>query len=185
MKKRNKFILIVLAVIFLSPILVTKYLYDKYAVQIPKVMGTVNKGFLIQPAINIETVLVNVRDAELIKGHWYFILITRNPMGPQNPIVAPLLNKISRVRLALGKDYSQTNVLLASTNPGTMAGGTLASGYLTLTPVGVDRLLGYVGTEQSIFIMDPRGFIVLAYPSAIDSQSIYKDLTRLMKYGTV
>lgn len=185
MKKRKKFILIVLAIIFLSPVIITKFLFDKYAVEVPKIMGTVNKGFLMQPAIDVATVLVNSQDANLIKNHWYLLLITRNPTGPQDPLVAPLLNKISRIRLALGKDYSQTGVLMASTNPGAMAGGTLADGYMTLTSVGVNLLLGYAGTEQGIFVMDPRGFIVLAYPSTVESESIYKDLTRLMKYGSV
>lgn len=185
MKKRKKFILIVLALIFLSPVLITSFLMNKYAVQIPKVMGTVNKGFLMQPAIHVTTVLVNAQNADLTKNHWYIVLITRTPMGPQSAIAAALLDKISRVRLALGKDYSQTGVLMASVDPGSMPGATLANGYMALTSIGVDQLLGYVDTEQGIFIMDPRGFIVLAYPSTVESESIYKDLTRLMKYGNV
>lgn len=173
MIKRNYFILLLLALLFAAPGL-TAYLYYLH----PQWLGatTTNKGELLTPPVLLTKVLSE-------KSKWRLIF-----WNPNNCEVACLqdLDRLARVRLALGRRLYEVEQWLVSAE-----GDQQMSMALTNTLQGQDihvlRLskndradLPVLKDEPEIFIANPDGYLVLAYPASAKPEDIYHDIKQLL-----
>jgi len=97
-----------------------------------------------------------------------------------------MLATLLRVRLATGRHQDELNLLLASPQLEV----TLGEEYAALTVVnnnlihaGLKQAGFSEGLDQTVFLVDPQGYLMMRYPVGFDPTGIRKDLGRLLKYS--
>ena len=124
--------------------------------------GTLNRGILITPVLHF-------RDTDTkTQSKWIMLYLTETP-EPK------ITEKLHNIHLTLGKNFSrvQTHTFLYM-NTENLYNRARAEMLLSKLPKHV---------EAGIFIIDPRGQVVMGYLPDADPSDIYKDLTRLLQYS--
>lgn len=141
-KSKTLCIFIILCILFVTPFLLARYFFTEYRDTLTSTLGTVNKGKLLEPPI-------------VLPGKW-------EPKWTMLSTSDQTWDKIQRIQLALGKDFSR--VAIAKINNIELPANIAAN---------------------SIFIMDAEHRVILAYPADVNPDDVYRDIERLLKYSAV
>lgn len=170
--KRNYIILLVLAVIFALPGLAA---YELYAHPQWLSQAAINKGQLLSPP----ELLANVN----AKPKWRLILW--NPGNCESPCLEQI-EKLARVRLALGRRLYQVDELLVINKTANALSEDLLKAFadkdirvLTLSDEQRLKQASLTNTAK-IFIANPQDFLVLAYDINTKPGDIFHDIGQLL-----
>lgn len=145
-RKKNNYILSMLLIIFLLPG-VLAVLFYKYPIHFSK---TLNHGNLLSPPLFL---------AELKSSTWQWIVWCPKKNNAQ---CTETLDKLSRIRLALGRRWYDINIRQ----------------YSQMSPKLEKSILDTA--EPAIWVMDKKGFIIMTYPISTPSKDIYTDIKTLL-----
>lgn len=170
----KKVTIILLFFIFLTPGLAAIFLYQ-HPQWLPR--STVNHGRFVSPAIPIKN----------LTGHkWGLILWNPNECKTD---CLKNLDKIARIRLALGRHLYEVNQWLLIPNKlDTMPPDVIKS--LKEQEIGLlDRANDKINhakmlsSKPAIFIANPQGYLILQYPTKVQSKDVFHDLKQLLTIG--
>lgn len=192
---RPRTVLIILALIFLAPVLgawIMFYLTDIGS----NAEGAASHGNLVIPPRHIDDVALTDPESggqpQRLYGRWNIIFLVS---GKCDRACEDILYEMRQLRLAMGRDagrlqrvlvvYGRRTPVLSDVQVKNYAGQLLVRATdqmqtafkLTDTeqPLGLRR----------IYIVDPRGNLMLSYPDGADPAGIIKDLKRLLKYSSI
>lgn len=174
---KNWVVIFLLLLFFASPFFIAQWFFYHKGSAVPAHLGTVNHGKLIHPLITIQQVIPSSTKIPSLNKHWtiFYVATSQNEKH-----INKVLDKIYRIRLALGKDFSQVGELLGSLKENTVESNPLKIPTVILSAQGAQILLGQLTLSQGIFLVDALGNIFMAYPVNIKSDDIYKDIRRLL-----
>lgn len=186
--------LVVLAVIFLSPIVLSWILFS--FTDVGRDEENHGHGVLIDPPRNIQ-------DRELtdpaagqggirLYGKWSLVYLASGKCGPDCDTG---LYTMRQLRLAMGPDAHRVQRVLFVLNPaGPVLSDRQLNSYSGQTIAGVDEevLQTFKLTDaespvklRRLYIVDPLGNLMMSYPTGTDPAGIIKDLKRLLKYSRI
>lgn len=115
------------------------------------------------------------------RGRWSIIYATMADCAEQCVVE---LNRLNQVRLALGDDLDRAQLVLLYTGNGPQLPEGAALLAARLDDRAGSALLELLGAERvgtgSIFLADPLGNLVMAYPADAEQRGILEDLERLL-----
>ena len=181
---KNTLFIFMVFVLFAAPFFLAHWFYEHKSSEILSTLGTVNNGRLIQPPIKLSYILSDSQQATPEK--WIFLCVVRST--EDKAVITRLLDKLERIRLALGKEYSKTSLILGlpKTNglPENWPVEMQSIPRIILSEKGIHLLLDRLeGSSNGIFLVDPHGNVIMLYPPDEKSDDIYKDIQRLLKYS--
>ncbi|WP_367608205.1 hypothetical protein [Legionella sp. W05-934-2] len=136
---------------------------------------TSNKGQLVSPLIKLDS---------LTQKKWHLLLVSDQQCSGR---CLAMLDKLARVRLALGRLSREVDLRLMVTDPSLlpdkiiqnqMKDMAMTSQILSSTDRENLSIRNYL---KGLFIVDPHNFMVLYYPLNAQQKSIFKDLKHLIK----
>jgi hypothetical protein len=142
-----------------------------------------NKGELLSPAIKFTTYMESPQIKIPSKG----IAFDRNPKwklilwepGRCNESCIKILDKLARIRLALGRRLYQVDVNVLS-----LSGSVSDEENKQFQKKDIHFLQALDSAQLSksakIYLMDSQGYLILAYPTDFKAGDIYKDLKHLL-----
>lgn len=169
-KPKNYLILIILAAIFIIPLVSAVLLYRS---SLASHLGTSNYGELLSPPIPVENFILHPIDEDLsnpkhplsqkdvqkdLYGKWGVVLISHNECSQDE--CKARLHELRQMKKALGKDATRVVISLGT--------------YKTESK-----------KEGSLYIYDPHGNIILYYLDNITTQDLMKDLKKLLKISQI
>lgn len=152
--------------------------------------GGANHGELIEPVRPIDEVLWEAGDerASILKslrGKWVLVFVSASCAVQ----CQSALWKMRQVRLALGEDRKRVHrLLLLPKGPSPDLAGLLAAEYPQMAAVGLSpqpysdlaTRLGMTSAE-GLFVIDPRGNLMMRYSADAPAADILDDMKRLLK----
>lgn len=199
MKRKNALILIILLIMFISPILIARYYFAHNEKLRQK---TANHGQLIQPVIPLtslplKTLTQQKFDAQQLLNKWVLLYINPHSCAEE---CRQTLYSMRQIRTALGKNMdavarilltlenqhqpNDLSKILATDYPGTL--------HLQMRQIDLQKFVTRVPAQQLatlkqgyIYLVDPLGNIMMAYSVTQNPQDIYKDLERLLKVANI
>jgi len=196
--KRNYTTLWVMILLFALPYMAATYFYlNQDAIVLP----ASNYGELVVPVRQISDVSLTTLNNERfsfsdVKGKWVLLTIgdsTCEQSCQEN------LYKIRQIRKAVGQERGRIErVFLLTNETGLGSFNEKLAGYAGMTvalaaeKTHADLLGDFAvsatnnsGIIDGIYIIDPRGDLMMAYPSGADAQNILKDVRRLLKVSKI
>ena len=169
----------VLLAMFVLPIVLGTIVY--FYVVDGGVDSTVNYGELVQPIITTEQGDIELEGENTLQGLWTLAYYA----GTCDATCNTSIKNIKDIRILMNADMRRVQrvaMIADKTSPTEIDAGliiaTITSGELK------QRLSSY--PEQSIFLIDPLGNIMLYYkPEGLDIKRVIKDLKRLFKYSRI
>ena len=158
--------------------------------------STSNKGELITPVrpiadMELRTLEGSTFDTGALKDNWTMLSVASSQCGEG---CETNLYHMRQIRLAMGEDRKRVQriLVLSDEDPAAIAAltdrMTPYEGTIVITgPAGErDRLLtmldtGDGNTDNRIFMVDPLGSLMMAYPPVPDAKDVLKDLERLLQ----
>jgi cytochrome oxidase Cu insertion factor (SCO1/SenC/PrrC family) len=125
-----------------------------------------------------------VRLADL-GGKWVMV-VSDSGQCPQ-----PCLDKLTtlrQVRLALGRKADRvTRVLVVDdlTRPDPALLKPFEGTRVLLTPTGLSLPAGVANDRAHIYLIDPRGFVMMRWPAGADRKRLLRDLDRLLRASQI
>lgn len=195
LRSSRRTLLIVLAM-FALPVAIASWMYA--GSWRPATTG--NHGELIQPPRALPELQLASADGKAIsvgelKERWSLVYLSSGPctaacqknlyyLRQIHTSFAKELDRIQEVLIVLDgtrdgglgerlRDYPRLKVLSGSAN-------VLASMTATFQGSGGDNAFA-----ERIYIIDPRGFVMMRYPATVDATGIRRDLEKLLKYSWV
>ncbi len=193
-KGRRDFVL--LMAIFFTPIVIALVLYanlDKW-----QITSTSNHGNLIQPPHRLQDVsLTDVQGESFrfsdLRDKWVLVQLGEASCDKQ---CEERLYLVRQIRLAQGDNLHRVKRLYISTEgrpqPSLIR---VMEQHPELEVVYGDKTvlkdvmeqfghdIGQGKAIQSVYIVDPRGFLIMSYPEGFEAKGMIRDLTRLLKYA--
>ncbi|KTC98955.1 hypothetical protein Lgee_1401 [Legionella geestiana] len=134
-----------------------------------------NQGFLLRPPVSVPALLE-------MPANWHLLLWNE---GACETACKAALDRLARVRLALGRRARRVDVSLVTSAPASLADAMLVK---TLKDADI-RVLGlddkaFAGLPQNVsafFIADPEGYLVLSYAKDAPPGALYHDLKHLLE----
>lgn len=145
-KKRKIVILGLLCIIFFLPSILALWFYQ-HPIPFEK---TLNHGRLLSPPIKMSSLKTTT---------WQWIIWCPKK---NDAICSGTLDKLSRIRLALGRRWYDVTVKL----------------FYPEDRVAIDAVLAT--PKPTIWLMDKRGFVVMTYATSAKSKDIYDDIKTLL-----
>lgn len=188
-RRRGKRILIVLAALFVAPVIAS---YLAYYVVEPG--GRTNYGTLIEPqrpTAGLALADAQARPVQLadFAGRWLIVAVDDGHCAER---CAERLALMRQLRLATGKDRDRIERLLLVTGEAQPGAGAMApfEGTVVLRARAEDlRALLPVDRGATIFehlyLVDPLGNLMMRYPGSPDGSRIRKDLERLLRVSRI
>lgn len=152
--------------------------------------GSVAHGMLVTQGRTLPTTPVELADGKLagFTGHWSLLYVGPGTCAPG---CQQGLYRTRQVRRALGKEEVRVQRFFIATG-GIPDQKFLATEHRGLVLVGSDlpiqgAVLAALGTfrEGDIFIADPRGNLVLRFPSGTSMKDLHQDLKLLLKTSQI
>lgn len=161
--RRQRWVLSILAIIFLAPLLLARAVYHQPSWQPDS--GLQHGELLDQTQLALSPV-----PADLLHGHW--TLLYRNE-GPCEQSCHELLATLHRVRLAQDRAMRRVQRILVA--PQAIAQSDSEPDLRIVTAANGSLPAGQV------YLVDPRGVPVLRYQPGFDPRGLIKDLQRLLR----
>jgi cytochrome oxidase Cu insertion factor (SCO1/SenC/PrrC family) len=193
--RRQRRVLIGLAVLFFAPLGLAFYLYYGHAAWLPG--GRVNAGALIEPPRPLPALVLPLlesgdTDPNFLKGKWTLLFAG---FGPCAELCRARLYDTRQIRLALDRDMKRVQrVLIADTDccdarllrnehPDLImirASPAIAP-LLTLLPMDA------AGAAQlpRVYLIDPLGNLMMFYGADVKPKGILEDLKRLLRLSSI
>jgi hypothetical protein len=98
------------------------------------------------------------------------------------------LTTMRQVRLALGRNASRVERVLIVDDTRAPDGGVLAAFEgmaVAVTPPGLSLPPGAGNDRAHVYLVDPRGNVMLRWPADADRRRMFKDLERLLKASQI
>lgn len=194
-RSRQRWILPLLAVLFMGPLLAAWLFYFVGDGWRPG--GAVNHGRLLDNPVTLRAPQSSVAVAVPggpFRGKWSLVYVT---LGRCDKSCVDALDKIRRVRLALGEKSARVERILLHDEGapgGNAAAGDLGPGLATLSlddEYGRSLLLQFEAASggalarEPVFIVDPLGNVIMAYAPGFEMRGMLADLKRLLKLSRI
>lgn len=174
---KNSFTLGILILFCVTPFFLAQWIYYHRASEVTQKLGTVNHGKLIRPLITLNQIIDTNTALPALNHHWSIFYVSTSKDKTQ---IDKTLDKIYRIRLALGKDFSQVGEVFGTLKSNVLESNLLNIPEIILSPQGLEKLLTYLNTPQGIFLIDPAENVFMGYPDNVNSEDIYQDIRRLI-----
>lgn len=185
--KKGRLQLLLIAAVFLGPLLVAALLYFQDSPLQPA--GRTNHGALLEPYINLTTELSDLRFAEFHDATPWLLLYT-NP-APCDERCRQALYKLRQSRLMLGRemDRLQRVFLHGDTAPDTVFIAEEHEGLITTEDSGLAGLLNNKRPADlpagGYFLIDPLGNLVMYFRPDIDPAELVDDIKHLLRLSRI
>ena len=185
-KPRGQLQLLLIAAIFLGPLLLAAWLY--YDGQSLQPEGRVNHGVLLEPIQNIGEAVPGNALAERPEAHWLLIYVNTDTCGEDCRFG---LYTIRQIRLMLGREMERVErVFLHGEAPlDTLFIEAEHEGLVTL---GETSLAGYLESRlpeatpgNGYYLVDPLGNLVLYFPPGTTPRDMVSDIKRLLRLSRI
>ena len=195
--RRQRRLLIGLALIFFAPLGLAFYLYYGHGAWHPG--GRVNAGDLIDPAKPLPTLALPLwesgnTDPDFLKGRWTLLYVASGPCGQS---CRDRLYDTRQVRLALDRDMKRVQRVFIADNgccdarflheahPDLIAirADPDAAPLLALLP-GLGRSDGTV-VPARVYLIDPLGNLMMSYAADAKPKGMLQDLKRLLRLSSI
>ena len=172
-RKSRSWVVGLLILIFFMPGLSAYWLYHH---QNWLVSQTTNKGQLLTPPI-----LMKALNASSNEPKWGLVLWSP---GPCRKLCQQQLNKLSRIRVALGRRYYSVQLFLLIMDSSELSSKKLRR-FLRLhhiqSVVVGEKAFSDHFNRSSVFIADPNHYLILSYALQADPADIFNDLKHLIQ----
>ena len=201
-ERRQRRVLIGLALIFFAPLGLAFYLYYGPGTWHPG--GRVNAGVLVEPARPLPALTLPIlgggdTTANFLKGKWTLLYVD---LGPCAELCRARLYDTRQVRLALDRDMKRVqrvwiaNVeccdaqFLRDQHPDliTIRGSAAAAPLLALLPPSDTSSAGeasFASKAPPVYLIDPLGNLMMFYPAETKSKGILQDMKRLLRLSSI
>ncbi len=177
--------LLLIASLFLLPIAASLLAY-RYM----RLAPTANYGeLLLPPAVIADHALARPDGNEFrfsqLKERW---ILVASGSGACAGACAQKLHAMRQVRLALGRNASRVARVFVVDDlvaPATDAFAPLEDLVIALTPRGLAIPPGAANDRAHIYLVDPRGNVMMRWPANPDMRGMLKDLERLLKASQI
>jgi cytochrome oxidase Cu insertion factor (SCO1/SenC/PrrC family) len=194
--RRQRRLLIILALIFFAPLGLAFYLYYGHSTWHPG--GHVNAGELIQPARPLPSLVLplwgsGTTDRNFLKHKWTFLYVSTGRCAAD---CRSRLYDTRQVRLALDRDMDRVQrVFIADPeccdaqfvreqHPDliTIRASAAAAPLITLLP-------GQDGSNDThtprVYLIDPLGNLMMSYPADATAKGMLEDMKRLLRLSSI
>jgi len=184
--KKGRLQLLLIAAVFLGPLLIAAWLYFQGAELQP--VGRTNHGALLEPHINVRDELSDSRLGEQSDNVW--LLLYRNP-GLCDDLCRDALYTLRQSRLMLGKemDRLQRVFLHGDTVPDTVFVAEEHEGLITTEDSNLAGLLDNKRPADlpagGYFLIDPLGNLVMYFQPDIDPADMVDDIKHLLRLSRI
>lgn len=120
-----------------------------------------------------------------LAGKW---ILVASDSGDCAPACREKLATLRQVRLALGRNASRVERVFVVDDlrrPGAEALAEFAGMVTALTPRGMSLPPGAANDRAHIYLVDPRGNVMMRWPAAAERKHILSDLQRLLKASQI
>jgi len=185
---RARIMLVTIVLVFFLPVVAAIWL-NTYAPHWQP-FGYTNRGELVSPAVQADTSVLQAKGGVAaigpwLNGHWALIYQAEGHCGED---CEKALLRMHKVWKALGKDQNRVRQLLIEVNAEqgieqhTRQSALMFPDLKVAQPSGVDPFSGIDRKDSgSIWLMDPRSFIILRFNAMLTPSEILKDLQHLLK----
>jgi hypothetical protein len=184
--RRNRRLLVGLAVLFFAPIGLSFYLYYGHSTLQP--LGRVNRGVLVEPPRELPNGALPVAS----NGKWVLLFVGPGDCPAQ---CREKLYDTRQVRLALDRDMNRVQRVFVATGP-CCDQNFLAQEHpdlLTVAAAADSPLLaaldaagpGTAGAPGRIYVVDPLGNLMMWYSAAAQPKGLLEDMKRLLKLSHI
>jgi len=193
--RRQRRLLIGLALMFFAPLAVAFYLYYGHGTWHPG--GRVNAGELIDPPRPLPPLALPLlrsgsTDPNFLKGKWTFLYVGS---GPCAEACQTHLYDTRQVRLALDRDMKRVQRVfiaggdccderfLHEQHPDltTIRLDSAGAPLLALLPGGAAAALG----AQRVYVIDPLGNLMMSYAADAKPKGMLEDMKRLLRLSSI
>ena len=197
MNKSRRTLLLIVS-LFFAPVLIAVVFYQFPA--IVALTGQKNHGNLIQPAVPLQdsrfiTPDFDTLDIRFFEGHWTFVIVASDACEAD---CEERLYKTRQARLATGKDMEKVQRLLVLPRHGAkpdnqdlqhpdllIASPADDAWQMTLESALAAAAIANNDNIDQIYLIDPLGNLMMAYPDTIAGNLILKDLQRLVRVSWI
>ena len=185
-KRRGRLQFLLIAAIFLGPLVVAAWMYFTDSTMIPE--GRTNHGTLLQPIVRLADALPDSALHAASNGHWALVYANAGDCG--EPCVYSLYT-LRQSRLMLGKEMDRlVRVFLhGETPPDTVL---LAEEHKGLATLRDDRLRELLDSKRpagiaagGYYLVDPLGNLVMYFSPDTDPSDMVEDIKRLLKQSRI
>ncbi len=195
LQRRPLLILILLLLFFLLPMFAAWFIW-KNPSHIPT--HTTNRGQLIQPAVNLNELSFYTENEtqkfSALNGKWLLLYVTGKNCDQQCQKIIYLMRQI---QTATGKNQARIQRMILTINnqispdfqkaavkyPPVILAHTSAHDWQQQTPSLTSRELAI--SSGYLYLLDPKGFMVLGYSLDENPSNILKDLEKLLKVSQI
>ena len=120
-----------------------------------------------------------------LRGRW---LLVASDSGLCEAACREKLTLMRQVRLALGRRASRVERVFVVDDlavPGEATRAQFEGTHVALTPRGMALPPGATNDRAHVYLVDPRGNVVMRWPAAADGARMLKDLERLLKASQI
>lgn len=183
MSPRGK--LLALAALFAAPIVASVIAYN-----VVEPRATANYGELLLPPGPVTQQRLEAREggpfafADLA-GKWVMVA---SDSGECAAICRDKLEAMRQVRLALGREAGRVERVLVVDDLRRPAAALLeefSGTRLVLTPTGLTLPAGAANDRAHVYLVDPRGNVMMRWPAGADRKRMLGDLKRLLKASQI
>ncbi len=157
--------------------------------------GSKNYGELVQPVRPLEFPLLTTSDNRQLDSEfwnkWTFVILAD---GDCSKLCRDNLYYLRQMRVALGRDVNRVQNLLIMQQSASSDLQTFLADYPDLTVIEqADQSLlekfrlpnREPGAASILYLVDPRGNLMMTYPAVNDPSSILSDMRRLLKVSQI
>ena len=187
-RNKKRFIMVAPMMLFLAPV-VAGWLWKPDSFR--------NRGNLIEPPValsnvSMTTVAGGVTDFNEIFGKWTYVLLLENQCLAA---CQQVIDGIERARISLGKNEKRVRLLAITFNLDDLVSvSDLVNKVPKLMVLAAGKAEQEVLTKQfkingpgasgflgQIYLVDPRGNLMMSYPLESDPKDLHKDIGRLLR----
>jgi cytochrome oxidase Cu insertion factor (SCO1/SenC/PrrC family) len=190
--RRGHWTLAALLLVFIAPMLLAWYLYTHPGL----LKGHSNQGQLLHPPLQLKAMQFDeiTHNMPSLKGKWTLFYVSALPCQKQ---CEQVIYKIRQIRTATGKERHRVNRLvlfvgdkktlqleqkhLLSYSQGEYAGTLLTS----ISNIEFARQPATALQQNTLYLIDPLGNIMLSYPADVAPKALFKDLKHLMQISQI
>ncbi len=188
--KRGRLVVAGLFLVFFAPMLLAWLLNVERPEWLPS--ARTNHGELIQPPVSfplndLDPVKARLAAHDLFRHKWTLVHV-----AVQQCLAScdRAMRKMRQIRLALGKDMDRVQrvLVISSAAAGHSAEKLKAYDTGVVVIAAAPRWFstaGFVHTEAEIYLVDPRGNVVMSYTGQTDPSGLISDLERLLRISKI